>query len=381
MEAVQAAVLASGMSELADVQRQLSECLDLLSAAMGASRACLCFFGSDGEGDVVERFHTGGARSVRPVGPLLQGVSLRLVPELAPMFADGGGCVVIETDKASAAFREIFHGSGLPPVANGVSCTALRTISEAIRPMAKTLPTLRDVHTVNEAVLQMLDSAGMSLVVLDRSARVVSVNDAGAQLLGATTEQLRHRLAASRDWDVRTSDGLPVPLRAISGVLGSPVDWDRPHDYQFRNCAGRLVRARLWLKACESSDGPQRGHIVAVVKELPGTATVNPPVHLDDVDPKAQLSDVLARLNMALSELEGIRAVRPPVRELPAVFDLLSSRESEVVSLLLDGVRVSTIAERLYLSPHTVRNHLRAIFRKLQVRSQAELIRLARGLV
>ena len=53
----------------------------------------------------------------------------------------------------------------------------------------------------------------------------------------------------------------------------------------------------------------------------------------------------------------------------------LTSRELEVVQLLLANGRVSSIAARLDISPHTVRNHLRSIFRKLGVHSQVELIR------
>ena len=52
----------------------------------------------------------------------------------------------------------------------------------------------------------------------------------------------------------------------------------------------------------------------------------------------------------------------------------LTSRELEVVQLLLANGRVSSIAARLDISPHTVRNHLRSIFRKLGVHSQVELI-------
>lgn len=57
----------------------------------------------------------------------------------------------------------------------------------------------------------------------------------------------------------------------------------------------------------------------------------------------------------------------------------LSGRELEIVTRLMDGDRVPAIAESLFLSPSTVRNHLSAVFRKLRVRSQQELIHLLRG--
>jgi DNA-binding CsgD family transcriptional regulator len=57
-----------------------------------------------------------------------------------------------------------------------------------------------------------------------------------------------------------------------------------------------------------------------------------------------------------------------------AAVDTLTRREKDVLQLLLDGRRVSSIARALYLSPQTVRNHLKAIFRKLGAHSQAELL-------
>jgi DNA-binding CsgD family transcriptional regulator len=52
----------------------------------------------------------------------------------------------------------------------------------------------------------------------------------------------------------------------------------------------------------------------------------------------------------------------------------LSPRETEVLRHLLEGYRVNTIARRLFISQHTVRNHLKKIFAKLEVRSQTELM-------
>ena len=54
--------------------------------------------------------------------------------------------------------------------------------------------------------------------------------------------------------------------------------------------------------------------------------------------------------------------------------ETLTRREKDVLQLLLDGRRVSSIARTLYLSPQTIRNHLKAIFRKLGAHSQAELL-------
>jgi DNA-binding NarL/FixJ family response regulator len=48
--------------------------------------------------------------------------------------------------------------------------------------------------------------------------------------------------------------------------------------------------------------------------------------------------------------------------------------------MVTDGYRVSTIARELGLAASTVRNHLSAIFQKLGVGSQGELVeRLARA--
>ena len=52
----------------------------------------------------------------------------------------------------------------------------------------------------------------------------------------------------------------------------------------------------------------------------------------------------------------------------------LSTRQWEILSRLLEGARVSTIADELLISQSTVRNHLSTIFQRFGVHSQAELI-------
>lgn len=56
---------------------------------------------------------------------------------------------------------------------------------------------------------------------------------------------------------------------------------------------------------------------------------------------------------------------------------LLSERETEVLHLLVDGYNYRTIAEKLFLSTHTVRKHIANIYEKLHVTSKAQAIKIA----
>ncbi len=62
--------------------------------------------------------------------------------------------------------------------------------------------------------------------------------------------------------------------------------------------------------------------------------------------------------------------------ELLASLQQLSRREREVLRLLLSNHRPQKIAQTLFISLYTVRNHLRSIFEKFSVHSQAELLTL-----
>jgi DNA-binding NarL/FixJ family response regulator len=62
----------------------------------------------------------------------------------------------------------------------------------------------------------------------------------------------------------------------------------------------------------------------------------------------------------------------------PSAFPQLTEREREVLALLGQGYTNAAIAERLALSPKTVRNHVSQIFGKLQVTGRAEAIARAR---
>ena len=186
------------------------------------------------------------------------------------------------------------------------------------------------------------------------------------------------------------------PMASVTGVsLAVWIDeWPQPS--ALRRTDGtiehlnRRLQARLGLEERGSSQEPPTFTSSMTPTELlqsladdPGatarlevqTATGSTIQFLTALAPLPANSDPDLRL-VVVHELDRAAAAAKATPSLP---DVLSAREREVATLLLAGHRVTTIAEDLYVSPHTVRNHLRSMFRKLDVGSQAELMRRLRS--
>jgi DNA-binding NarL/FixJ family response regulator len=78
----------------------------------------------------------------------------------------------------------------------------------------------------------------------------------------------------------------------------------------------------------------------------------------------------------------SIRAIEPEHRQIMFI-EPLSSRELQVLQLIVDGDRNSIIAQKLYIAEGTVKAHVHNIFKKLCVsdRTQAAIRALRSGLV
>ncbi|WP_243667950.1 helix-turn-helix domain-containing protein [Clavibacter michiganensis] len=60
--------------------------------------------------------------------------------------------------------------------------------------------------------------------------------------------------------------------------------------------------------------------------------------------------------------------------------DPLTDRERLIVACLADGLTVTQIAARLFISPNTVKSHVRSAYRKLDATSRSEAVERARAL-
>ncbi|HWA51417.1 MAG TPA: LuxR C-terminal-related transcriptional regulator [Dongiaceae bacterium] len=98
---------------------------------------------------------------------------------------------------------------------------------------------------------------------------------------------------------------------------------------------------------------------------------------------------LLAAAPLAREAIRRMNAGAAPTRADPAAFheglrrayerfgtSVLTERERDVVHLLLQGNSAKAIARALNISPDTARNHLKRIYPKLEVSSQAELFAL-----
>ena len=65
-----------------------------------------------------------------------------------------------------------------------------------------------------------------------------------------------------------------------------------------------------------------------------------------------------------------------PLEIAPLIVDAygLTKREGEITRLVLRGLSTAEVCEELHITPNTVRDHFKAIFDKVGVRSRRELV-------
>lgn len=81
--------------------------------------------------------------------------------------------------------------------------------------------------------------------------------------------------------------------------------------------------------------------------------------------------------SIARKAMNMLARSRPEDSKMVNTEEALSEREFEVLNLLVQGYDYKIIAEKLFLSAHTVRKHIANIYNKLQVTSKAQAINLA----
>jgi len=89
------------------------------------------------------------------------------------------------------------------------------------------------------------------------------------------------------------------------------------------------------------------------------------------------LEALFSRILEAALNGNGLPARVSTSNNARSLFEELTAREREVLALLAEGLSTRDIAQRLVISPNTVRNHIQPILEKLYVHSRAGAVAFA----
>ena len=179
------------------------------------------------------------------------------------------------------------------------------------------------------------------LIVFDHESKVVSANDDALHWL--------QQLVDDRPGD------LPAALEAVHTV--DELLASRQHDREISPIWALLARARA------VADGVDNRAARLRLRDHRGQWLV---LHGSALTSRGQPDPSVA----VVIEPAKSSEIAPIIIEAYS----LTPREREVVGALASGDTTSEIAARLYLSPHTVRDHIKTVFDKVGVSSRAELV-------
>ncbi|NGN67811.1 response regulator transcription factor [Streptomyces sp. A7024] len=173
--------------------------------------------------------------------------------------------------------------------------------------------------------------------------------------LGAGEQQLPPQLKTTANGSAEgPTGGISLVSRSRSGHPGTRVVVLAERDDPRRAAAALQAGASGWVaKDCSLQ------RLLAVIRGVLRDETHLPPALLTGV----------------LRELTAARKHRTESEQL---VESLTPREREVLRCMVAGLGRKAVAERLYLSPHTVRTHMQNVLGKLGVHSTLAAVALAR---
>ncbi len=201
-------------------------------------------------------------------------------------------------------------------------------------------------------LLDVLARTTDAMLAIDGDFRIIAWNDAATELLGYSPDEAVgrpcHEILCWRD---RTGNAV------CSGFCPAVLPGEPDQVIETREVLGRSAAGKtLWLSA----------------------STIVPPAELRD---RCRLVHLIREVSLppelervVVERLEGWSAASA---HEDSPLDVLTPRERDVLQLLSEGLDGAAIADQLFLSPATVRNHIQHILNKLGVHSRVEAVALA----
>lgn len=191
-----------------------------------------------------------------------------------------------------------------------------RILSEQLSLAVERAMRYEQAERCSAAMKAALDRVNEGIVVSDLNDGIVYSNRAARRMIEAGTRATGHDRPMMMKIISEASDALSAGRRVHSGSARLP------------DGSGHVV-AKSWLQ------GDRHGAVVTVLNHAPS----------------------------------GEKGDQPAL-------SVLSAREREIARLVSEGLTSKQIAERAYITENTVKQHLKRIFAKTDVRNRAELVQL-----
>jgi PAS domain S-box-containing protein len=218
------------------------------------------------------------------------------------------------------------------------------------------MPSVTTIQSgVAEPVADLLDVLGRTsdaMLAIDGEFRIIAWNEAATTLLGySPAEVLGKPCHEILCWNDRVGDGVCDGLCPAASP-GEPDQIIETREVLGHSATGK----RLWLNA---------------------STIVPPPALRDQCRLVHLIREVALPPELERFVVERLGGWSPGTADGDGRLDVLTPREGDVLRLLTEGFDGAAIAEQLFLSPATVRNHIQHILGKLGVHSRAEAVALA----
>lgn len=208
-------------------------------------------------------------------------------------------------------------------------------------------------RSILDELLDTLGRTGDAMIAIDGDLRVLAWNQAATDLFGYEADEVLGRPCWEvLEWSDRCGDAVCDECCMASDP--GPAD----EIVATRDVIGHTKDGRtMWLSTTTVVPRPELRDQIRLVHLVREVAL---PLELERI-----LADRLRPGDVSdASPEEAERLTR------------LTDREREILGLLADGLSGAAIAERLYISPTTVRNHVQHILGKLEVHSRVEAVAL-----
>lgn len=225
-----------------------------------------------------------------------------------------------------------------------------------------------------------LEARAEATLIMDSTGRLLAMSAAFSEANGIDREESIGQRFPFAWCDDSERDRCSDRLKVLTSLDLSCMSW---------NCCVRGAGSPEQEIGCDSGADGSEGYVGGggrcIMQSDPGKlqiVDVDSNATIDRVkDLEAAAHRIGTTLALELEQLGLVTHVLPTAVNPEVCQDLkqLSTREWEVLRLLIDGSRVPKIAKALFISPHTVRNHLHSVYRKVGVKSQAELIDRVKG--